>query len=138
MSVFSDFQRLWQQKFPDSDLSSAWIEDVKLSLTRHKEKIAELTKELEQEQLYVEYLERLLNEVEKYRESGSDPAQLFDSNSPPTTQSRLSMSEKSNGVTTATAAADNKDRDTEEQQQQEDEVCVCMRVYHHANRGNIA
>jgi active breakpoint cluster region-related protein len=132
MSVFSDFQRLWQQKFPDSDLSSAWIEDVKLSLTRHKEKIAELSKELEQEQLYVEYLERLLNEVEKYRESGSDPSQLFDSNSPPTTN-RLSMTEKNNGVTTA-AAADNKDRETEEQQQQQqDEVCVCICVYLYAN-----
>lgn len=117
MSVFSDFQRLWQQKFPDSDLSSAWIEDVKLSLTRHKEKIAELTKELEQEQLYVEYLERLLDEVEKCRESGNDPSELFDAASPPTSGSnRVSMNEK-NGVTT-----DNKDTEEEPhetQQQQE-------------------
>lgn len=116
MSVFSDFQRLWQQKFPDSDLSSAWIEDVNLSLTRHKEKIAELSKELEQEQLYVEYLERLLNEVEKYRESGgNDPAQIFDAATPSINSSsnRTSVNEK-NGVT------DNKD--TEEQQRLE--VCV--------------
>lgn len=121
MSVFSDFQRLWQQKFPDSDLSAAWIEDVKLSLTRHKEKIAELTKELEQEQLYVEYLERLLDEVEKYRENGTDPAQLFDAASPPTTASnRVSINEK-NGVTT-----DNKDIEEsppyEEEQRQQQEV----------------
>lgn len=126
MSVFSDFQRLWQQKFPDSDLSSAWIEDVKLSLTRHKEKIAELTKELEQEQLYVEYLEKLLNDVEKYRESGTDPSELFDAASPPTINStasnRVSINEK-NGVTT-----DNKD--TEESQEVHDlnisYLCMCV------------
>jgi hypothetical protein len=119
MSVFSDFQRLWvsvesrhftvliginadacsissqQEKFPDSDLSAAWIEDVKLSLARHREKIVELTKELEQETLYVEYLERLLGEVEKYRDSGSDPALLFDAATPTITPSpRLSLNEK--------------------------------------------
>lgn len=119
MSVFSDFQRLWQQKFPDSDLSSAWIEDVNLSLTRHKEKIAELSKELEQEQLYVEYLERLLNEVEKYRESGgNDPAQIFDAATPTINSSRLSMNEK-NGMT-----VDNKDTEEQQQQYQQEEVCV--------------
>ncbi|XP_070506398.1 active breakpoint cluster region-related protein isoform X2 [Chironomus tepperi] len=111
MSVFSDFQRLWQEKFPDSDLSSAWIEDVQLSLTRHKEKILELTKELEQETLYVEYLERLLNEVEKYRDNGSNPALIFDAATPTiNTSNRVSVNEK-NGPTT-----DNKD--TEEQKQQ--------------------
>lgn len=99
-----------QEKFPGSDLSSAWIEDVKLSLTRHKEKIVELTKELEQETMYVEYLERLLNEVEKYRDNGSNPALIFDA-ATPTIANRLSMSEK-NGLTT-----DNKD--TEEQQQKQ-------------------
>lgn len=114
MSVFSDFQRLWQEKFPGSDLSNAWIEDVKLSLTRHKEKIVELKKELEQETLYVEYLERLLDEVEKYRDNGSDPGLLFDAATPTiNTSNRLSMSEK-NGLT------DNKD--TEEQQQQQNQL----------------
>lgn len=125
MSVFSDFQRLWvswrfsqlmldltlrtfqQEKFPDSDLSAAWIEDVKLSLTRHREKIVDLTKELEQETLYVEYLERLLGEVEKYRDSGSDPAKLFDEATPTIHPSpnRLSMMSEKNGPT------DNKDSD---------------------------
>lgn len=89
-----------QEKFPDSDLSSAWIEDVKLSLNRHREKICELTKELEQETMYVEYLERLLGEVEKYRESGgTNPAQLFDAATPTVNNSpnRLSMNGK-NGL----------------------------------------
>jgi hypothetical protein len=75
----------------------------------------ELTKELEQETLYVEYLERLLNEVEKYRDNGSDPALLFDAATPTIAAppNRLSTSEK-NGLT------DNKD--TEEQQQQQQQV----------------
>lgn len=80
MSVFSDFQRMWQQRFPQSSLSDAWELDVRASLQRHKQKMTDLTKELEQEQLYVEYLERLLNDVEKQRETESgDPAQVIDS-----------------------------------------------------------
>ncbi|XP_034473522.1 active breakpoint cluster region-related protein isoform X2 [Drosophila innubila] len=78
MSVFNDFQRLWMQRFPQSSLSDAWEQDVRASLERHKIKIAELSKELEQETLYVEYLERLLSDVEKYRESGGDPTTLFE------------------------------------------------------------
>lgn len=78
MSVFDDFQRLWMQRFPQSSLSDAWEQDVRASLERHKLKITELSKELEQETLYVEYLERLLSDVEKYRESGGDPTTLFE------------------------------------------------------------
>lgn len=78
MSVFNDFQRLWMERFPQSSLSDAWEQDVRASLERHKLKITELTKELEQETLYVEYLERLLSDVEKYRESGGDPTSLFE------------------------------------------------------------
>ncbi|KAL7742511.1 hypothetical protein ACLKA6_013317 [Drosophila palustris] len=78
MSVFNDFQRLWMQRFPQSSLSDAWEQDVRASLERHKIKIAELSKELEQETLYVEYLERLLSDVEKYRETGGDPTTLFE------------------------------------------------------------
>ncbi|XP_017852778.1 active breakpoint cluster region-related protein isoform X2 [Drosophila busckii] len=78
MSVFDDFQRLWMQRFPQSSLSDAWEQDVRASLERHKLKISELSKELEQETLYVEYLERLLSDVEKYRESGGDPTTLFE------------------------------------------------------------
>lgn len=78
MSVFNDFQRLWMERFPQSSLSDAWEQDVRASLERHKLKIAELTKELEQETLYVEYLERLLSDVETYRESGGDPTSLFE------------------------------------------------------------
>ncbi|XP_052857597.1 active breakpoint cluster region-related protein isoform X2 [Drosophila gunungcola] len=78
MSVFDDFQRLWMQRFPQSSLSDAWEQDVRASLERHKLRILELSKELEQETLYVEYLERLLSDVEKYRASGGDPTALFE------------------------------------------------------------
>lgn len=84
MSVFSDFQRMWVQKFPESSLSDAWEQDVRQSLTRHRQRIAELQKELEQETLYVEYLERLLSDVEKFRESGGGGVQTLIEASTPT------------------------------------------------------
>lgn len=74
MSVFDEFQRMWMQKFPHSNLSDKWEQDVRASLSRHRLKIVDLTKELEQETQYCEYLERLLLDVEKFRENGSDDA----------------------------------------------------------------
>lgn len=67
MSVFNDFQRMWMDRFPNSSLSDEWEKDVRASLTSHREKIVELTKEIEQENLYCDYLERLLTDVEKFR-----------------------------------------------------------------------
>uniref|UniRef100_W4VRB6 Putative rho gtpase activating protein at 1a n=1 Tax=Corethrella appendiculata TaxID=1370023 RepID=W4VRB6_9DIPT len=93
MSVFSDFQRMWNERFPQSSLSDAWEQDVRASLVRHKQKIAELTKELEQETLYVEYLERLLSDVEKFRESGGDPTAMFEAGS-----CSKSVKKDSNGI----------------------------------------
>ena len=78
MNVFRDFQQMWVLKFPKSSLSDGWESDVRASLQRHKQKISDLTKELEQETLYVEYLERLLSDVEKFRQSGGDIASIFD------------------------------------------------------------
>lgn len=74
MSVFDDFQRMWMQKFPHSNLSDKWEQDVRASLSRHRQKIVDLTKELEQETQYCEYLERLLLDVEKFRENGGGGA----------------------------------------------------------------
>ncbi|KAH8270701.1 hypothetical protein KR044_006656 [Drosophila immigrans] len=109
MSVFNDFQRLWMQRFPQSSLSDAWEQDVRASLERHKIKIAELSKELEQETLYVEYLERLLSDVEKYRESGGDPTALFEAatggNPGAATPANQPPSGSTNNVSTAAAAA---------------------------------
>lgn len=77
MSVFSDFQRMWLQRFPENSLSDEWEKDVKASLIRHKQKIVDLRRELEQETLYVEYLERLLDDVEQFRNAGGDPLALI-------------------------------------------------------------
>lgn len=89
MSVFSDFQRMWVQRFPQSSLSDAWEQDVRASLERHKQKISDLKKEIEQETLYVEYLERLLSDVEKFRESGGDPSSVFDAANPTSTAAAI-------------------------------------------------
>lgn len=67
MSVFRDFEKLWQEKFPDSALSKDWESDIRASLNRHRDRIEALKDELENEKLYVQYLERLLNDVERRR-----------------------------------------------------------------------
>ncbi|XP_008559436.1 active breakpoint cluster region-related protein [Microplitis demolitor] len=67
MSVFGDFQRVWVERFPDSALPAAWEEDVRANLIKHKQKVATLREELEKEEFYVEYLERLLADVEHHR-----------------------------------------------------------------------
>lgn len=75
MSVFGDFQRVWVQRFPESSLSAAWEEDVRASLDKHKQKVISLREELEKEELYVEYLERLLSDVEELRLSKENDEQ---------------------------------------------------------------
>lgn len=70
MSVFSDFMQVFLQRCPEGSLSDVWEQDVRASLTRHQQKVAELTKELEKETMYVEYLERLLSDVEIMRKGG--------------------------------------------------------------------
>lgn len=67
MSVFGDFQRVWLQRFPNSALPAAWEEDVRANLAKHKQKVALLKEELEKEEFYVEYLERLLSDVEQHK-----------------------------------------------------------------------
>lgn len=74
MSVFADFQRMWMKRFPDNSLSTEWEDDVRVSLQRHKQRVIDLSKELEQEMLYVEYLERLLSDVAEFRKAGGDPS----------------------------------------------------------------
>lgn len=63
MSVFGDFRRVWVKRFPNSELPAAWEEDVRANLAKHKQKVAVLREELEKEEFYVEYLERLLQDV---------------------------------------------------------------------------
>lgn len=116
MSVFSDFQRMWVQRFPQSTLSDAWEQDVRASLHRHKQKIADLTKEIEQEKLYVGYLERLLSDVEQFRESGGDPSAIFDAANPTVTGKSLTTPQDVAAPEDEDGAIDNK------------EVCFCYYI----------
>lgn len=76
MSVFTEFERLWSQKFPENSLTSDWKEDVRASLKRHKEKIDSLEKELEKEKLYCMYLEKLLSDAENVKQNDNDSSNL--------------------------------------------------------------
>lgn len=67
MSVFNEFQKLWAERFPQNDDFFAWEDDVRGLLNNHRNKISELQKELEQENLYCIYLEKLLSDVEKIK-----------------------------------------------------------------------
>jgi len=73
MSVFGDFRRVWVKRFPNSDLPAAWEEDVRANLAKHKQKVAVLREELEKEEFYVEYLERLLEDVAQSKAANVGP-----------------------------------------------------------------
>ncbi|CAL4234468.1 unnamed protein product, partial [Meganyctiphanes norvegica] len=69
MSVFSEFHKAWLARFPGNELPAAWEEDVRTNLAKHRTKVALLKEELEKEQFYVEYLERLLEDVRRQPDS---------------------------------------------------------------------
>jgi hypothetical protein len=69
MSVFNDFQQVWLQRFPDNPLPGAWEEHVKLNLAKHKQKVSMFKEEVRKEEIYVEYLERLLLDIQKHKKS---------------------------------------------------------------------
>ncbi|GJQ70902.1 EG:23E12.2 [Trypoxylus dichotomus] len=69
MSVFGDFQQVWLQRFPQSDLPARWEEDVRANLAKHKQKVTTLKEELEKEEVYVEYLERLISDIEENKKA---------------------------------------------------------------------
>lgn len=95
MSVFGDFQRVWLQRFPNSALPAAWEEDVRANLAKHKQKVSLLQEELEKEEFYVEYLERLLSDVEQHKKTSDDTnktgsVQLHESNDKVTISDNIS------------------------------------------------
>ncbi len=69
--VFSDFCEAWVSRFPGSELPAAWEEDVRANLKKHRTKVAILREELEKEEMYVEYLDKLLADIELHRKRGS-------------------------------------------------------------------
>ena len=72
-SVYSDFCQAWISRFPGSDLPAAWEEDVRANLKKHKSKVAVLREELEKEEMYVEYLDKLLGDIEAHRKQQHRP-----------------------------------------------------------------
>eukprot|EP00095_Tigriopus_kingsejongensis_P006139 maker-scaffold98_size375582-snap-gene-2.42 protein:Tk06139 transcript:maker-scaffold98_size375582-snap-gene-2.42-mRNA-1 annotation:"breakpoint cluster region protein" len=74
-SVFSDFCQAWVARFPGSELPAAWEEDVRANLKKHKAKVALLREELEKEEMYVEYLDKLLCDIEKQRKSSTNSSE---------------------------------------------------------------
>lgn len=156
MSVFSDFQRMWVEKFPESSLSDAWEQDVRQSLARHRQRIVDLQKELEQETLYVEYLERLLSDVEKFRESGGDPQTLIEASTPTGAAALNALSHSASGgdvssttptTTTTTAEPQTPPRKSEENhrnqedsrdESKEPEIGVCDKQNNDNNETNAS
>ncbi|XP_022919378.1 active breakpoint cluster region-related protein isoform X2 [Onthophagus taurus] len=93
MSVFGDFQRVWLQRFPHSDLPSRWEEDVRANLAKHQQKVHNLREELDKEEVYVAYLERLLSDLEEQKrakaESENNALENKDSNAMGTTNATI-------------------------------------------------
>ena len=72
--VFTDFCQAWVARFPGSELPAAWEEDVRANLKKHKTKVAILREELDKEEMYVEYLDKLLIDIEKHRKLNNPPS----------------------------------------------------------------
>ena len=68
-SVFTDFCQAWGARFPGSQLPDAWEEDVRANLKKHTTKVTILREELEKEEMYVDYLETLLKDIERKKTS---------------------------------------------------------------------
>lgn len=76
MSVFTEFHKAWRARFPGNDLPAAWEEDVRANLAKHRSRVAVLKEELEKEQFYVEYLECLLNDVQRQHRRSDEAEDL--------------------------------------------------------------
>jgi hypothetical protein len=80
MSTLGDFLKVWERRFPGSDLPSDWEDDVRVNLSKHRQKVRSLEEELDKEKTYVEYLERLLRE--RHEQNGSDRSPTDDNGEP--------------------------------------------------------
>lgn len=80
-SVFSDFCQAWVERFPNSELPAAWEEDVRGNLKSHKTKVLILREELEKEEMYVDYLQKLLVDIERKKSNAGQHKAKEDNNS---------------------------------------------------------
>lgn len=65
MSVFGGLQKVWAQKFPHSELPEGCEKDIRANLAKHNQKLEKLKEELNKEEVYIEYLNRLLSDIEE-------------------------------------------------------------------------
>ncbi|XP_054154241.1 active breakpoint cluster region-related protein-like [Oppia nitens] len=67
-NVFRDFSDAWSQRFGQTcQLPEEWEQDVKANLDKHQHRVDQLRKELEKEEFYVQYLQQLLEDVDKHK-----------------------------------------------------------------------
>ncbi|XP_077509422.1 rho GTPase activating protein at 1A [Amblyomma americanum] len=71
MEAFNDLQRNWAKRFPHSKLSLIWEEDLRTLLSTHRQRVAQLREELEQEEFLVQYFEKYLSDAERVKRSSS-------------------------------------------------------------------
>ncbi|XP_064460687.1 active breakpoint cluster region-related protein-like [Ornithodoros turicata] len=84
METFNDLQRNWAERFPHSKLSLIWEEDVRTLLATHRQRVAQLKEELEQEEFLVGYFETYLAGAGRVKKTSS---------------SKLNQCERQNGDT---------------------------------------
>lgn len=64
MSAMQEVKKTWLDKFGgELPASSFWVEDVRTNLAKHKENVESLKKSLKEEEVYVQFLEVLLEEI---------------------------------------------------------------------------
>lgn len=98
MSVFAEFHKAWRTRFPGKDLPSAWEEDVRANLAKHRARAAMLREDLEKEQFYVEYLERLVEDVQQHSRGGDERGECEGAATPPYTCMQDHVEEAINSV----------------------------------------
>ncbi|XP_042146872.1 active breakpoint cluster region-related protein [Ixodes scapularis] len=101
MEAFNDLQRNWAKRFPHSKLSLIWEEDVRTLLSTHRQRVAQLREELEQEEFLVQYFERYLSDAKRStsRDKANNNSHNFaDTNAGLENGDSASRNRNSNGV----------------------------------------
>lgn len=123
MSVFRHFQSAWALRFPNCELPNAWAEDVRGNLDKHRLRLAVLKEELEKEEFYVEYLERLLADAERGRTNSSSSSSSHNVNNTngliPKASPRTSTANNSNNVNNNNSTNNNNNNTNNNQMQQQ-------------------
>ncbi|CAG2167164.1 unnamed protein product [Oppiella nova] len=69
--VLADFSQAWAHRFGhDCQLPTAWEDDVRANLLKHQTRVTTLKHELEKEEFYVQYLQKLLHDADRVKGKG--------------------------------------------------------------------